>query len=256
MRFARPALAIAVAAGLVTVLPPAAQETFAQRAPAGGVAKAALNRRLPDVKLLNVGLADAIDFVRDVSGANVVVNWRALADAGVTRDTPVNVRLNAVTLRKVLTTVLSEAGAGTALAFTLDDDVIEVTTQQIADARLYMKIYPIEDLIMEVPNFDNAPDFNLQSSSGGGGGGGGGGGNSGGGGGGGGGLFGGGNAGGGKQDEKQKTREERAQEIVDLITSTVRPDVWRDAGGTASIRYFNGSLIVSAPLSVHELIGG
>jgi hypothetical protein len=32
--------------------------------------------------------------------------------------------------------------------------------------------------------------------------------------------------------------------------------VWRQNGGPASIRFFNGTLIVTAPRSVHEAIGG
>ncbi len=37
---------------------------------------------------------------------------------------------------------------------------------------------------------------------------------------------------------------------------TVEPEVWRENGGTASIRYFRGRLIITAPRSVHEQIGG
>lgn len=249
MRFARRAIALAVAAGLVTVLPPSTTEVSAQSRVSQGVAKAALSRRLPDVKLQNVSLSDAIEFLRDVSGANVVVNWRALEASGVTKETPVNVRLNGVSLRKVLSTVLNEAGAGTALTYIVDEDVIEVTTLQIADQKMYMRIYPIEDLLLEIPNFDNAPDFNLASSNSGGQGGQGGqgGGNSN-------PLFGG--SGGDKKEEVTKTRDERAQDIITLITETVRPEVWQANGGAASIRFFNGSLVVLAPLSVHEMIGG
>jgi hypothetical protein len=38
--------------------------------------------------------------------------------------------------------------------------------------------------------------------------------------------------------------------------ATIQPDVWTLNGGTASVRYFNGSLVVSAPRSVHEALGG
>lgn len=247
MRFARRAITLAVAAGLLTVLPPSTTEVSGQVT--RGIAKSAMSRRLPDVKLQNVSLADSIEFIRDVSGANVVVNWRALEAAGVSKDTPINVRLNGVSLRKVLATVLNEAGGGTALAYVVEDNVIEITTQEIADRQMFMRIYPIEDLLLEIPNFDNAPDFNLSSTNKGGGGGQGsssGGGS--------GGLFD--NQSGSKDKEVTKTRDEKAQEIITLIIETIRPEVWRENGGTASIRFFNGSLVVTAPLSIHELIGG
>ena len=41
-----------------------------------------------------------------------------------------------------------------------------------------------------------------------------------------------------------------------MIRETIRPDVWREAGGPASIRYYNGNLIVTAPRSVQEALGG
>ena len=88
-----------------------------------------------------------------------------------------------------------------------------------------------------------------KSSSGGGGGGG-----SSGGGGGSGGLFN--NSNQDRNKEPAKTKDQRAQDLVDLIINPVRPDIWKENGGPASIRYFNGNLIISAPRSVHEAIGG
>jgi hypothetical protein len=41
-----------------------------------------------------------------------------------------------------------------------------------------------------------------------------------------------------------------------MIRETVRPEIWRENGGAASIRFYNGNLIVTAPRSVQEAIGG
>jgi hypothetical protein len=240
-------------------------------------ARAALNQKMPEVKFQGQGLRDCMDFLRDVSGANLHVNWRALEAAGVTPDTPVNVRLRDVSLRKVLTVLLSEAAPGTNLTFYTSEGVIEVTTSEIADAEMITRVYPVEDLLIEVPDFNNAPDLSLfmnQASTSGGGGtgggmggggyggggggfGGGGGGFGGGGGGlgGGGGGFGGG-SGGGLTQEKIRTKQERADDLVTLIRETIRPEIWKENGGTAAVRYYNGNLIVTAPRSVHEAIGG
>jgi hypothetical protein len=96
---------------------------------------------------------------------------------------------------------------------------------------------------MAVPDFVG-PDMSLQGSSTGGGGG-----NQ--------NLFGGGLGNGGDQNgEKTKTRQERAQDLIDTITAVIKPDIWQVNGGTAAIRFFNGSLIVTAPRSVHEALGG
>jgi hypothetical protein len=53
-----------------------------------------------------------------------------------------------------------------------------------------------------------------------------------------------------------ETSEKKGQDLVALVRDVVRPTIWKENGGTASIRYFSGKLIVSAPASVHEAIGG
>jgi uncharacterized membrane protein YgcG len=213
-------------------------------------ARRALSNTLPAVKLDGVTIADAIDFLRDVSGANIHVNWRALEGVGVGKDTQINVNLRNVALRKVMDLVINEAGAGVQLAYYVDQGVIEVTTRELADKDLFTKVYPVQDLLVEVPDFAG-PDFNITSNNSsqtsGSGGGGGGGGN---------GLFGGGSSSGTSRDEKVLTKTERAQQLIDVITSVVQPDVWQMNGGTAAIRFFNGNLIVTAPRSVHEALGG
>src|SRR5688572_3522528 len=72
-------------------------------------AKRALAMRLPDVKLDNARLEDAIAFLQDASGANIHVNWRALETVNVTRETPVTVKMRPMTLRKLLQYTLTEA---------------------------------------------------------------------------------------------------------------------------------------------------
>ncbi len=50
--------------------------------------------------------------------------------------------------------------------------------------------------------------------------------------------------------------KDKGQELLDLIIETVFPDMWTQNGGKCSIRFFNGHLVVTAPRSVHEAIGG
>ena len=201
------------------------------------------------MKFTGVTFGEAIDFLRDVSNLNMHVNWKALEEQNVTRDTPINIRLRAVSMRKVLNLLLSEASGGDSLAWYVDQGVVEITTKELADKKMYTRIYPVDDLLMEVPDFDNAPDFSLQSTTeqGQGGRGGGGGGGR--------GLFE--NADQSRKDKDvSKTKTERGEELVALIKELVSPEVWVDGGGSAQIRYFNGNLIVTAPRSVHEAIGG
>lgn len=201
----------------------------------------ALNTRLPEVNFASVALSDVIDFLRDTSGANIHVNWRAIESVGVSKDTPVSLRLRGATLRKVLNLALTDAAGGAdLLAFFPSEGVLEITTREIADGEMVTRVYPVEDLLVDVPDFDNAPDFNLQA----GGGSGGGGGQQ---------LF---SGGGGNEEDEGPTRSERAQQLIDLIVDTIQPDLWAVNGGRATITFFNGSLVVRAPRLIHEALGG
>src|SRR3982751_321998 len=113
-----------------------------------------LDRSLPEMKFTGVTFGEAIDFLRDVSGLNIHVNWKALEPESVTADTPVNIRVRSVSMRKVLNLLLSEASGGDTLAWYADGGVIEITTKEMADKKVYTKVYPVDDLIMDVPDFD------------------------------------------------------------------------------------------------------
>lgn len=204
-------------------------------------ARVALSRKVPALNFDGVALTDAMDFLRDLTTANIHVNWKAIEATGVGKDTLVNLRVRDLRLNKILTLILNDAGGGSeVLTFYVDGGVIEVTTRDEADKQMFTRVYPVQDLIVEVPDFEG-PNLNIEQSGGSGGGSSQG-------------IFQSGSS--GERDENQVTRAERAQQLVDVITSTIRPDVWQVNGGTAAIRFFNGNLIVTAPRSVHEALGG
>ena len=53
-------------------------EAFGAKSAANAQTRAQLDRVLPAVNFTNVTLKDAIDFLRDVSGSNIHVNWRPM----------------------------------------------------------------------------------------------------------------------------------------------------------------------------------
>jgi uncharacterized membrane protein YgcG len=241
-----------LALSLITLLATAVTASAAQT---NATVKAALARELPSLNLSNVSFGDAIDFVRDLTNLNINVHWKELELLHVTKETPVNVRLRSISTRKALELILAEAGAGTPLTYYIDEGVIEITTREAADARMITRVYDVGDLTLDIPDFEGR-SMSLTEGNGASGGSGRGGGRGGGGGGSGGGLFSGSGGGSSTSQEKTKSRDERGEELVKLITSTIRPEIWADAGGTAQIRYFHGRIIVTAPRSVQEMIGG
>jgi hypothetical protein len=94
-----------------------------------GAIPPAMDRVLPEVNFNGQGFADVVDFLRDVSGMKLNVEWKALGAAGVGRDSPVTVRLRGVALSTVLKFVLESVSDGkTPLRVTWAENVATVTT--------------------------------------------------------------------------------------------------------------------------------
>lgn len=141
----------------------------------------------------------------------------------------------------------------------------EVSTKSrlSAEGMKFLRVLPVEDLLLEIPDFNDPPNLNLGGGGGGegggrGGGGGGGaggfgGGGSGGGGGGGGGQ--GGGAGGGIYD--YETLAERMDNLIHLITTNVEREAWERNGGTyASIQPYRRNILIRAPRWIHRQVSG
>jgi general secretion pathway protein D len=231
---------------------------------------------------------EIIDELQTGQGVNITVNWNDVEAVGVERAQPITLKFpSEVKFRKVLREVLDQASGGeTPLGFIPRDGVIKVATQATLDKEKYPNVYPIDDLLISVPEFEG-PRVDITGQGGGGGGGGGvqggggGGGGGLGGGGGGGGLGGGagggqgGGAGGGlgnipglgagaqnpftgggeeEGEEDSQSKEERVTDLLDLIRNTIDPDSWKENGGTAAIAELSGQLVVTQTASNHSQI--
>jgi hypothetical protein len=72
-------------------------------------------------------------------------------------------------LSKVLDLTLGQISAGrAAVTWYVSDNIIYVTTRELADHDLVTRIYPVQDLLVEIPNFD-PPSFTVGNGGGGGG---------------------------------------------------------------------------------------
>jgi hypothetical protein len=205
----------------VLILTANASQTFAK-----STARASLQTRLPAAKLDNVPLGDAIDFLRDIAGVNVTVDWKALEAANISKDTQINLNLHDVSAAKVLALILAQAGPGDLLTYYVDQDVVEITTRLVADQKLITAVYYVQDLLQPNDTFDytiaNIGGGSAQVTG----------------------------SGGGSsqsltasQSTQTKTASDKADQLIKLIETVVRPDIWRDNGGPASMAFLNGNLI-------------
>jgi general secretion pathway protein D len=248
---------------------------------------AKLDSSIP-INIEDTTFEEVIDEFATNQGTNITVIWNDLEAVGIDRDLPVTLQFpSEVTFKKALKEVLDQVGGGDVeLGYVVADGVIKIATQTLLDKDTYVDVYPIEDLLLSVPDFEG-PRVDVTGGDAGGGGGGGGGGIGGGGGGGGfggggggiggggggvgggGGGFGGGGGGGigggigvgspfsdsgdsEGDDEEEGTREERVEALLELIRNTIEPDSWRDTGGTeAAIAELGGQLVVTQTASAH-----
>jgi len=200
-------------------------------------------------------LVNIIEYLRNTTGVNFFVNWPVLEAVGVGKDLPVTLQLINVPVNQALRLVLQQASATNELepiGFSVIEGVVTISTERDLSKITDIRPYDIRDLLVQVPNFDQAPEFDLNAAlsntntggSSGVGGGSGGKGSSG-------GLFGGGE----EEGETQLTRAETIEQITNLIQDSVgKQGDWETQGGEGSIRELNGNLIIKSTPKNHRQI--
>lgn len=193
-------------------------------------------------------LEDVITSIKDLTEADIEPMW--LDDRspdGMDKETKITLEVKGRTAMSVLEQVLELAGrdssTGNGNTWQMSESgSIQIGPRSRLNKFRRVEMYSIQDMLMDVPNYTNAPEFDLQTvlRSGGG--------------------------GGGAQSPfrannedqgDQRTTNEKAQEVVDILTQLVETDQWVDNGGdSATIRFFQGSLIVNAPDYVHRGLVG
>ena len=212
---------------------------------------------------------DALKFIQEAAGVQMLARWLTEKNtSGMDPQELITVKLQKVCALDALETVLGELSTEHSCTWQLRSGFLEAGTKDNLSRRgtRKTKLYPIKDLLYEVPYFDNAPNFNIDAAlNQGGGGSGGGGGGSGGGNMGGGGGFGGGGGGGsgggggnlfgnGGPSPARATDSAKAMRLIELIKSLVEPEAWEN--DWAFIDYTHECLVVRAPDYVHRALGG
>jgi hypothetical protein len=116
--------------------------------PTGAAAvEALLERRVDKVDLDGKQFGEAIDLIRKWSGANVYVNWGAMAAVGVDKTATTSVKLANVTIRQVLEKVLLDVGGANPLGFEAQDGILTVSTRDDLECHTVTRVYDIGDLL-------------------------------------------------------------------------------------------------------------
>lgn len=202
---------------------------------------------------------EAFDFLKTALGINIIVRYSDDPIAhGIDPDTLITLEVEKMPALDVLTLVLDQCAVTEECAWQLRSSFLEIGTKDrlSVGAAKVTKVYNIDTLLFEPVRFDDAehrsivPGYpfgaeygvGLGPGSGGLG-------------------FSSGFAGASDlhryDPNSPEEKTQRAEDIIDLITSTVEPLAWMRNGGTgATIRYRDGALIVRAPDFIQRQIGG
>lgn len=211
---------------------------------------------IDDVLFVQTPARDVFNWWASRVDVPMVIDWDGMALEGINPEQGITLDLKTVPAKILLDVMMRQASPDVELIYEVTPWYVQVMTKRQANRYPVLRVYDVSDIVMRVPNFTNAPSFDLNealsnTSSGGSG-------NSGSGGGGGGssgsGLFSDDNEDNDADDEP--TKAERGESIARLIRETIEPDVWQENGGAyASARFYDGRLIVNAPMYVHRQIG-
>ncbi len=191
-----------------------------------------------------------IEKLASAQNLNVIVKWHDLQRVNIDRITPISLRVpNEISLRRALTEVLDQASGGAVeLGFDVTDEAIVIATRETLDQNTYQVVYDINDLLMEIPNFNDPPmkDLTAANSR---------------------------NVANsptspasaspwsdadddGETSPPDPGRARRVREIIQLIEDTVAPGSWRDRGGTiGNISEINGQLVITQNTAGQRAIG-
>lgn len=250
------ALALAMFAGLATAqtgqASPGRTETGSALRTTGSPQRDTLTRMMKPITIAfnETRLEDAVVFIQQVTGADLEIFWADDRNAiGLDKEMSITLPEHRGTALALLEKVLERAQAGAigggGNTWQLSTSgAMQVGPKERLNAYRRVELYPINDLLLEIPDYGNAPEFDLQSV-----------------------LQQGGQQGGGSgqspfRNDNQDPPDrrpigERADEIIQLLTQLVEPEQWEENGGSGgSIRFFQGSLIVNAPDYMHRQLNG
>lgn len=193
-------------------------------------------------------LEDVIQFAADFSGAAIDALWLDDNNAtGMDPDLEVTVKIQEGTVLDLLERVLDKSAddAGDPESFTWQltgNGAFEMGPKDRLNRRKTTVMYDIHDLIIEIPDYADAPEFDLQSVL----------------------QAGQGGGGGGQspfqgqtQDRERADKNQLANDIITMVTTLVEPDEWVANGGDgASVNIFQEHLIVRAPDYIHRQLNG
>ena len=205
--------------------------------------------RLPRIDFQDTSFKAALDYLRTFANLNMDVDWPSLEDKNIQQDATVSLSLTNPTFKAVLDRVLDKVSGSnidinSRAGWTVEDGVLKIASEDRLRKQRTMIVYDVKDLLFEVRDKTNAPQFDIQSAF----------------------QAGGGGGGGGQspiqqqnnqQGDTQRPIEDRLRDLRNILTEQVDKDGWVDNGGeTGSIQTYQSNLIITNTPKNHRAIEG
>ncbi len=100
----------------------------------------------------NAKLSEVLDDLRAYEAVNIYVDDPALAEKGITQDQRVSIKLDNVAMKSALNLLLRSVH----LTYVIDNDVLQITTEDHARGKNERRVFPVTDLVIAVENFSSA----------------------------------------------------------------------------------------------------
>lgn len=205
-------------------------------------------KRIP-VEFVDTPLSSVVNFIQAVTNLNIDVDYASLEAAGIDRDSLVTMKVSNASVRTVLDRVLEKVSADstTGAGWSVQDGILVIASRDVINRDKNLQIYDIRDLLVEVPDYGDAPQFNLQAvlqataQRGGG--------------------------GGGQSpfnqqnqqnnNDNRRTLEDRTTDLINIITTNVDSQGWQENGGDVGfIQQLSGNLIITQTPANHREVQG
>jgi hypothetical protein len=206
--------------------------------------KPLLAARVPACDWPGVSIKTALRKLADASHENIVLGNHGLEQSGADVNAAADYAFPAGTVKDALLAILKTAVPRKEMVVTSEDKVIEVMTQGQADQVLVSKTYYLRDVLAALPRFvkggtnlneigsgavsdcgELSQPLDLSKPP--------------------------------ENKEKAKLKAAAAPNstnILEVITDTVRPEIWRNHGGKSEIALVGNYVTIKAPASVHVLL--
>lgn len=264
-------LIVLMVVAIAAVAFPAQGQTLSQRIEALKVERArlaeeakAMSKITPRTKILQALLytklsvhfdktpaRDAFEYLKTSLGINLIVRYSDdVIDRGIDPALPITIKAEDMQALELLSMVIEQCEISEACTWQLRKSFLEIGTKDrlSTNATREIRTYPIDALLFKAPKFTDSPRLGLDElyeqlnrnrflpGSG---------------------LTGTIGIGGSSTTNQNQSKQQHAQELIELIIDTIDPMGWAQNGGDwASIQYHDGALIVNAPDFIHRQIDG